>query len=91
MGEEMAATPGWVSGELDGLLGGLPAEQPFEAARGTYADCLAAVVGDEPQVKRARCRRRFLEHLEELGVDGARRAEIDHRLEALEAEIDQGT
>ncbi len=91
MGEEMAATPGWVSRELDGLLGGLPAGQAFDAARGSYADCLAAIVGDEPQVKRARCRRRFLERLEELGVDDGRRAEIDSRLEALEAEIDEGT
>ena len=91
MGEEMAATPGWVSGELDGLLGALPADEAFEAARASYADCLAAVVGDEPQVKRARCRRRFLERLEELGVADRQRAEIDSRLEALEAEIDEGT
>ncbi len=89
MGEEMAATPGWVSGELDGLLGALPPEAG--AARASYADCLAAVVGDEPQVKRARCRRRFLERLEELGVGDGQRAEIDGRLEALEAEIDEGT
>ena len=89
MGEEMAATPGWVSGELDGLLGALPPDA--DAARAAYADCLAAVVGDEPQVKRARCRQRFVERLEELGLDEARRAEIDSRLEALEAEIDEGT
>ena len=91
MGEEMAATPGWVSGELEGLLGVLPSDAAFDAARSTYADCLAAIVGDEPQVKRARCRRRLLERLEELGVDDRQRAEIDSRLEALEAEIDEGT
>ncbi len=97
MGEEIAATPGWVGSELDQVLGALPRDPGFAEARAAYADCLANCKSaplsgvPDPQLAQQRCRRELLSRLTELGLEAARISEIGRRLEAIEDEISERT
>ncbi len=98
MGEEIAATPGWVSGELDDVLGALPADAGFAEARAAYTDCLADCKGppnatqpSDPQFAQQRCRRELLTRLTELGLGSGRVNQIGDQLEAIEDEISDRT
>ena len=98
MGEEIAATPGWVGAELDEVFGALPKGASFDDARSAYADCLAdckartdhAGSGDA-QTPQERCHRQLISRLTELGLSAASVQEVSARLEAIEDEITERT
>lgn len=98
MGEEIAATPGWVGTELDEVFAALPDGASFNDARSAYADCLAdcKAAPDHAglglaQSGQERCRRQLISRLTELGLSAASTQEIGTRLEAIEDEIAERT
>lgn len=96
MPEEIAATPGWVDGRLDEAFAGLPGSAAVSAARDGYAACLAGEKSptaptDNLGAEFNRCRSALMTALSEAGVDDATRAALDTKLEAVEAEIAEGS
>ena len=86
--EDVPATPGWVEGEFDDLLGTLPDRPSIHALRARYLDGLGASL---TEAARDRCRADFLRGLEGDGIEAPDRGEIERRLIALEAEISTRT
>ena len=85
--EETPATPGWVDRRVREIFA------PFgEGAGGVgtaYADCLAGVRGAvDVDAGHDRCRRTAIGAIEGTGGD---LGELDRQLQALEAEISNGT
>lgn len=91
--EDTPATPGWVEGELDGILAdALPQRPTIARLRTAYLDCLAGSAGPgDAEEAHDRCRRRFLRALREDGVAEETVERLDHRLAALEAELSTRT
>ncbi len=90
MTEEIASTPGWVEQRLDEAFAGLPASAG--PARNAYGACLGrrkapAAPSDMLGAEFNGCRTALRHALTELGLDGGTLAQLDRRLEALEAEI----
>ncbi len=90
MTEEIASTPGWVEQRLDEAFAGLPASTG--PAREAYGACLGrrkepAAPSDTMGAEFNGCRAALHRALTELGLDGDAMAQLDRRLEALEAEI----
>jgi hypothetical protein len=88
--EEIPATPGWVEDRLDAAFAGLPGWTV--AARAAYARCLAGrkapaapsdLLGAEFEPCRIALRRALLA----AGLDRSVLAQLEQKLEALEAEI----
>ena len=90
MTEEIAATPGWVEQRLDEAFAGLPASAG--SAREAYGACLGhrkapAAPSDLLGAEFNGCRAALRRALAGAGLDGDTVAQLDRRLEALEAEI----
>ncbi len=90
MTEEIAATPGWVEQRLDEAFAGLP--DSAGPAREAYGACLGrrktpGAPSDMMGAEFNGCRTALHHMLTELGLDGDALAQLDRRLEALEAEI----
>ena len=90
MTEEIASTPGWVEQRLDEAFAGLPASA--DPAREAYGACLGrrkapAAPSDMLGSEFNGCRAALRRMLAGLGLDGDAMAQLDRRLEALEAEI----
>ena len=85
--EETPATPGWVDDRIDAVFASLgPAAIP---AREAYAACLAGIRGAvDIDAGHDRCRAEALAALKDTGAD---LAALNRELEALEAEISNGT
>ena len=96
MPEKIAATPGWVDERLDEVFAALPGSAGVSAARDRYAACLAGEKSptaptDNLGAEFNRCRSALMTALAGAGVDDAMRAALDTRLEAVEAEIAEGS
>lgn len=96
MPEEIAATPGWVDQRLDEVFAGLPQTPAVRACCDRYAACLAgekepSTPTDELGTEFNDCRSALMTALAGAGVDDAIRADLDARLEAMEAEIAEGS
>ena len=96
MPEEIAATPGWVDGRLDEAFAGLPGSPAVSTARDRYAACLAgekspSAPTDNLGAEFNGCRSALMTALAEAGVDDATMAALDARLEAVEAEVAEGS
>ena len=90
MTEEIASTPGWVEQRLDAAFAGLP--ESAGPAREAYGACLGrrkapAAPSDMLGAEFNGCRTALHRALMELGLDSDMLAQLDRRLEALEAEI----
>lgn len=90
MTEEIASTPSWVEQRLDEAFAGLP--DGAGAARDAYGACLGArkapgAPSDTLGAEFNGCRTALRHALSGLGLDGGVLAQLDRRLEALEAEI----
>ena len=90
MTEEIASTPGWVEQRLDEAFAGLP--DGAGPAREAYGACLGrrkapGAPSDMMGAEFNGCRTVLHHALTELGLDGDALAQLDRRLEALEAEI----
>ena len=85
--EETPATPGWVDSRIDAVFAKFgPAAIP---AREAYAACLAGIRGAvDIDTGHDRCRAEVLAALQDSGADVAA---LNRELEALEAEISNGT
>ena len=85
--EETPATPGWVDRRIRELLA--PYGDAAAVAGNAYADCLAGVRGGlDTDGGHDRCRRTLMDALGDAVAD---RATLDHKLQALEAEISADT
>ncbi len=87
--EDVPATPGWVEGSVDEILAALPQRPSLAGLRNAYLDCLAAARGptDIDDVH-DRCRLALIAGLRDgERVDEPLLAELNQRLEALEAAI----
>ena len=96
MPEEIAATPGWVDQRLDEAFAGLPRDPGVRACCDRYAACLAGEKSpssptDELGTEFNGCRSALMAGLADAGVDEAARAALGARLEAVEAEIAEGS
>ena len=92
MPEEIAATPGWVDQRLDEVFAGLPREPAVRACCDQYAACLAgekepSTPTDALGTEFNDCRAALMTALAGAGVDDAIRADLDIKLEVMEAEI----
>ena len=88
--EETPSTPGWVDSRIDKVFE--PFGQPAAATREAYAACLAGVRGAvDVDGGHDRCRIQALQALRSAEHDEDRITELDHALQALEAEISAGT
>ena len=85
--EETPAAPGWVDRRVRELFA--PLGEPGAAAGSAYADCLAGVRGGvDVDAGHDRCRRAALDALSGTAPD---LDAFDRELQALEAEISNGT
>ncbi len=85
--EETPSTPGWVDGRIREIFA--PFGQIGVAAGNVYADCLAGVRGGvDVDAGHDRCRRSVLMAIEGTAPD---LDALDRELQALEAEISNGT
>ena len=90
MTEEIASTPSWVEQRLDEVFAGLP--DSAGPARDAYGACLGrrktpGAPSDMMGAEFNGCRTALHHALTELGLDNDALAQLDRRLEALEAEI----
>lgn len=96
MTEEIAATPGWVDQRLDEVFAALPQTSEVASCRDQYAACLAGekqpgAPSDMLGAEFNRCRSLLMAALAGVGVDDAALAGLGDKLEALEAEIAEGS
>ena len=96
MPEEIAATPGWVDQRLDEAFAGLPQNPDVRACCDRYAACLAGEKSpssptDNLGTEFNDCRSALMAALADAGVDDAIRTALGTRLEAVEAEIAEGS
>ena len=92
MTEEIASAPSWVEQRLDEFFAALPARPGLDAARDGYLTCLAqkkapAAPSDMLGAEFAGCRATVRRQLAELGLSDDAMAQLDQKLEALEAEM----
>ncbi len=92
MTEEIASAPSWVEQRLDEVFAGLPASPGLDAARNGYLTCLArkkapAAPSDMLGAEFDGCRAAVRRQLTELGLPDDTMAQLDQKLEALEAEM----
>ncbi len=87
--EDVPATPGWVEGSVDEILGSLPRRPSLAGLRNAYLDCLAAARGPaDIDDAHDRCRLALIAGLRDgERIDEPLLAELNQRLEALEAAI----
>ncbi len=94
MTEEIAATPAWAEERLDEVFAGLP--PATKAARNAYLACLAsrkspAAPSDLLGAEFEGCRMNLRRALMAAGVEHGVLDRIDPALEALEAEVADGS
>jgi hypothetical protein len=90
--EDAPATPGWVEGEFDEIVAGLPRTPVLARLRVAYLDCLAGIGGPaDIEGAHDRCRAAFLRGLEGERVSEGDRHALDRRLAEMEAEITSRT
>lgn len=96
MPEEIAATPGWTDERLDRAFAALPANPEVAQARNAYEACLAArkapatpsdMLGAEFQA----CRPALHQALRHAGIEDGVMDDLNLALEAVEAEIAEGS
>ncbi len=92
MTEEIASAPGWVEKRLDDVFAGLPDHPGLAAARDGYLSCLGrkkapAAPSDMLGTEFNGCRGALHRQLVELGLPDDAMAQLDWKLEALEAEM----
>jgi len=90
--EEIASAPGWVEKRLDDVFATLPDHPGLAAARNGYLSCLArkkapAAPSDMLGAEFDGCRGALRRQLAELGLEDDVMAQLDRKLEALEAEM----
>ena len=96
MTEEIASTPGWTDDRLDRVFAHLPQTPVIAAARGAYESCLAAnkapaAPSDMLGAEFAGCRPALHQALRQAGIGSADLDRLNQALEAVEAEIADGS